>query len=172
MTATSIVLVPTLVTPPSDAVVELEDIKRHLRIDDNYSDAILASYVLASVGYLDGWRGVLGRCIMEQEWSVEFEEAGTWRLPFADVLSVAAVDVDDVVMTATLTQDAQGAVVEIEEAGTVTMTIAMPVEEVATVKVIVMLMVERMHDRPIGPADAANVSAVQMLINTVRRMVI
>lgn len=172
MTATSIVLVPTLVLAPTAAVVGLEDIKRHLRIDDNYSDAILASYILAAVGHLDGWRGVLGRCIMEQKWSVKLEEAGTWRLPFADVLSVTAVDVDSVAMTATLTNDAQGAVVEIAEAGTVTMTIAMPEAEVATVRAIVMLMVERMHDRPMGAADAANVSAVQMLINTVRRMVI
>lgn len=66
-------------------------------------DTLLDRLVSAATAHLDGWRGVLGRCIMTQTWRQDFDD---WdqelRLPFPDctVTEVRYFEVDDVSGTA------------------------------------------------------------------------
>lgn len=106
---------PIRVTPPAAAPVSLEEVKAHVRVDWAEDDGILQAYLDAAVAHLDGWSGVLGRCLVTQTWKIALPD---WRmrvrLPFPDVTSAlvryydaagAAVQVDgdvfDLVETAT-----------------------------------------------------------------------
>ena len=61
-------------------------------------DTLLDRLVSAATAHLDGWRGVLGRCVMSQTWRQDFDE---WdqdlRLPFPDctVSELRYFEVDD-----------------------------------------------------------------------------
>jgi len=59
---------PSLVTAPATKPVTLEDVKAHLRVffpdDDTYLDAL----IVAAVTHLDGYQGILNRCIVSQSW--------------------------------------------------------------------------------------------------------
>lgn len=62
---------PKLVTAPANDPVTLEDVKAHLRVtwftdDDEYIRALIK----AATSYLDGYQGVLNRCIVSQAWQV------------------------------------------------------------------------------------------------------
>lgn len=127
---------PVRVTPPAAPVVPLDDLKAHLRVDHADDDALIAAYEAAAVSYLDGWRGIMGRCILSQQWAVTYGEAGTYRLPLPDVLEVT-VDAG----AATLEADCLGALVTITEAATVTMTCEMPEDALSTVQMAIKLLV-------------------------------
>jgi uncharacterized phiE125 gp8 family phage protein len=75
--------------------VSLDDAKRQLRVDGDDENAKITSLIMAAVGYIDGYSGILGRCIISQTWEQKFDD---WRrklrLPFADVASVAISYVD------------------------------------------------------------------------------
>lgn len=78
---------PVLVTPPNagDPVVTLTEAKTHLRVDGNSEDALITSLVAAAVQYLDGWTGVLGRCLATQTWRQDFDSFSgrCMRLPLS-----------------------------------------------------------------------------------------
>lgn len=59
---------PVLVTPPAIAPVSLPEAKQQVREEaaGADSDAVLTAYRDAAVGYLDGWSGILGRCLISQ----------------------------------------------------------------------------------------------------------
>ena len=82
-------MIPTLVTAPSADIVSIQDLKAHLRVTNSDEDLLIAALGDAARAYLDGWTGVLGRCIMPQTWQVK-AKAGTIVLPFPDVTSVSA----------------------------------------------------------------------------------
>lgn len=81
-------LAPVLVTPPAATPVTLAEAKGHCRVDGSDDDAQIQQYLNAAVGHLDGRGGILGRCIMEQTWSIALR---CWptdrciRLPFCDI---------------------------------------------------------------------------------------
>jgi uncharacterized phiE125 gp8 family phage protein len=83
---------PVLVTPPAVQPVTLAEAKLHLRIeaDVNEEDALVQSLIAAATAHFDGWSGTLGRCLINQTWSVPF---GSWpsdglmRLPFPNISS-------------------------------------------------------------------------------------
>ena len=129
-------MTPRLVTPPAGAIVPLNDMRAHLRVLHNDEDALISSMIDAATAYLDGWRGVLGRCVLAQTWAVDYPCGGCWRLPFPDVETVTAS-----AGTATLSHDSLGSIVELSEAATVTMVIRMPAELLPSVQVIVKLLV-------------------------------
>lgn len=62
---------PKLITAPATDPVTLQEVKEHLRVtwftDD---DAYISALIKAAVSHLDGYRGILNRCIIEQEWQV------------------------------------------------------------------------------------------------------
>lgn len=92
-------LPPVLITPPSDTPVSLSEVKGHCRVDHNDDDTVLTSLLNAAVAYLDGWSGVLGRCLVTQTWRQDFEAFGILRLPLGPVASITSVtyfDTDNV----------------------------------------------------------------------------
>ena len=109
---------PVRVTAPAAVPVSLSEAKAHLRVEHTDDDAIIGRIVDAAVGHLDGWSGVLGRCLVTQTWRVSFRDfdGRMLRLPFADVSAIEAVvyrDADDVEQTVdpsdyALNEDAQG----------------------------------------------------------------
>lgn len=128
--------VPVRVTPPSGPVVLLAELKAHLRVDGDDDDPLITALEAAAVAHLDGYRGILRRCILPQIWAVSFDAAGTYRLPLPDVQAVTAST-----GTAILSQDALGHSVEISEPCTVAMTCALPDDALDAVCMAIKLLV-------------------------------
>lgn len=78
---------PVRVTAPAGPPVTLQEVKQHLRLvagAETYTveDAILQVYLDAAIAYLDGYSGVLGRCMVTQTWRQDFDRwARCMRLP-------------------------------------------------------------------------------------------
>lgn len=161
---------PVRVTPPDGPVVGLEALKDHLRVVGTHDDAKIESLEAAAVAHLDGWRGVLGRCILPQEWAVEYPGAGKWRLPFPDVTEVSAENAESEAIDAVLSHDAIGSLVEIGEAATVTLKAAMPDDALEVVRMAVKIWVKARYDDVEGPALVAADAAFHALIGPLRRV--
>lgn len=86
---------PVRVVPPAELPVSLDEFKRHLRVDFADDDALLNALLAAAVDYLDGWTGVLGRCMVTQQWRIA---RGVWfnplALPFPGVTAASIVYAD------------------------------------------------------------------------------
>lgn len=88
-------LSPVLVAEPIETPVTLEEAKTHLRVDSTNEDAFIMSLIYAATGHLDGFSGTLGRAIMTQSWSQEYDGfIGDLVLPFGPVQSVTSVSYD------------------------------------------------------------------------------
>ncbi|MFQ6553400.1 phage head-tail connector protein [Aestuariibius insulae] len=87
-------LVPQLVTPPAELPVSLEMAKEQAEIDFDDRDALIQAFIGAATAHLDGYSGILGRCLVSQEWRQDFACWGTLRLPFPDVSSVEVSYID------------------------------------------------------------------------------
>ncbi|ABN75754.1 hypothetical protein [Cereibacter sphaeroides] len=98
---------PVRVEAPSQAPIELAEVRLHLDADPNdYSqDAMFWSWVEEAVAQLDGWGGYLGRAIMPQVWQEEFDGWGDLRLSLPDVVDAEVSYLD-----------ASGAFVEVPDA--------------------------------------------------------
>lgn len=95
---------PILVTPPVAKPVSLEEAKAHCRVDVVDDDTVIVALIDAAIAHLDGWVGVLGRCMVNQVWRInlgDWPRCGIIRLPFPDV-SAAVIkyfDADNVEQT-------------------------------------------------------------------------
>jgi len=80
----------TLVEPPA-SFIELNEARQHCRADpDEELDAVVERSVNAAISFLDGYRGILRRCIVNQEWRLDVAAPlRTVRLPFPDISGVA-----------------------------------------------------------------------------------
>lgn len=93
---------PVRITAPATGAVSLDEIKKYGRVDASEDDAQMTLMMDAATGYLDGFAGILGRCLVNQVWRQRFS---IWRpclvLPFPDVsdITVTYVDQDSVVQT-------------------------------------------------------------------------
>jgi len=143
-------MVPVRVVAPASPVVTLSELQLHLRVDGSDDAALIVAYERAAVAHLDGWRGILGRCILPQQWSVIYEQAGTYRLPFPDVSQVVVS-----VGTAVLAQDFLGSVVTISEPATVTMTAAMPEDALDAVRMAIKLLVGHWYEHREAVSEAS-----------------
>jgi uncharacterized phiE125 gp8 family phage protein len=75
---------PVLVTAPAagDPVVTLVEAKAHLRVDSSGEDTLITSLIAAATAHLDGYSGILGRCLVTQTWRQDFDGfAKCMRLP-------------------------------------------------------------------------------------------
>lgn len=91
---------PKLITPPEADPVTLQEVKEHLRVAwFNDDDEYLKGLIKAAVSHLDGYQGILNRCIMPQAWLVT---RSTWcrsiDTPFTDT-TAAVVKYRDVTGT-------------------------------------------------------------------------
>lgn len=85
---------PVLITPPAITPVSLPEAKAHLRVDFTDDDTLIEGLIRAATEHLDGWTGILGRCLVEQEWSQTFDGfARELPLSLTPVISISSVTV-------------------------------------------------------------------------------
>lgn len=77
---------PKLITAPADQLFTLDELKVHCRVDFDNDDEMLNALILAAQSFLDGYSGVLGRCLINQTWEQTFPGFNAvLRLPFGNV---------------------------------------------------------------------------------------
>jgi uncharacterized phiE125 gp8 family phage protein len=84
-------------TPPR-VFVTLAEAKQHLRQDENHEDALIQALIQTATDHLDGWPGIVGRCLITQRWRQRFAgwpACGIIRLPFPNVSNIAAIGYRD-----------------------------------------------------------------------------
>ena len=157
-------MTPVLITPPAAQPVTLPEAKAHCRVDGSDDDALITGLIAAAVGHLDGWSGVLGRCIMPQTWRIS-AAAGDVVLPMPDVTEAT---VDNVAVP--VTQTALGPMVTLAEDGDVTFVCAMPAGLLATARVAVLLLVGHLYvNREAAGASISEApDAFDMLVSSLR----
>lgn len=66
---------PVLVTPAAadDPIITLAEAKVHLHVDGSDEDSLITALVSAATAHLDGWSGILGRCLVMQTWRQDFD---------------------------------------------------------------------------------------------------
>lgn len=83
---------PILITPPTAMPVTLEEAKLHLRVEDDGDDGLIRGLIAGAVSYLDGWTGILGRCLVEQTWRVDFDTFGRcMRIPLWPIIEIESI---------------------------------------------------------------------------------
>ncbi|MBQ2263259.1 MAG: hypothetical protein II336_18095 [Loktanella sp.] len=162
---------PVLVTAPVLPVVTLADMRAHLRMTAADDDAQIVAIERAAVAHLDGWRGVLGRCLMPQTWRQDFDGWGRLRIamPDADDITVSYRDADGAYQPQTDVVtgiDALGPYVDAAGPDTgavrVEYVCAMPVEQLDGARMAVKLMAEHLYDgSDLSPAFGALVAAMR-----------
>jgi hypothetical protein len=155
-------LTPTLVAAPTMPPVTLDEVKAHLRVDPSEEDPKIGVLLVAAVGYLDGWRGILGRAIMPQTWRVKVEGSGAFVLPMPDVIAASmngeALDVSN---------SAAGPVVASTGAGDIEFTCAMGSAQLAVAKVAILILIEHWFDN----SDAVNGGSAAALPMTLEALI-
>ncbi len=88
---------PVIVTPPAATPVSLVEAKAHLRVDHADEDTLITSLIAAATAHLDGWTGILGRCLVSQTWRMAFDAfpGEKIRIPLGPVISVDSVAYTD-----------------------------------------------------------------------------
>lgn len=88
-------IAPVRTVAPVAAPVSLVEAKAHLRVTDTNEDTLIAAMIDAAVSHLDGWHGILGRCMAAQTWRQDMADfPACFRLPFPDVQSVTVAYTD------------------------------------------------------------------------------
>lgn len=165
-------MTPKLITPPADPLVSLADMKAHLRIASSDDDAQIVAIEKASVAYLDGFYGVLGRCLMPQTWRQDFDGWCDLRIAMPDASDFVVTYEDDsgdfvafsdfVVKT-----DERGQYIVAENQPStdvvrVQYACAMPPEQLPAMQMAVKLYAEFLYDgSEVSPAFDALISAVR-----------
>ena len=81
---------PLRITAPAEPVVTPDAAKLQLRVDGTDEDTLIEGLIAAATAHLDGIEGVMGRCIVTQEWAQSFDRlSGDVVLPFPDVQTAA-----------------------------------------------------------------------------------
>lgn len=117
-------LAPVLITAPAADVVTFDEASIWLRGDGVTDEKALVEALIASAtAYLDGWGGVLGRCLINQVWAVPYKEwSRELRLPFPNVsaATVKYYDANNAEQTVAgadmaVLQDARGSYVRLSD---------------------------------------------------------
>jgi len=87
---------PVLVTSPAIKPVTLTEAKAWLDIGYTDKDTVITGLIGAATAHLDGWTGILGRCLCEQTWRQDFDDfRSCLRLPLFPVISITSVKYTD-----------------------------------------------------------------------------
>ena len=82
---------PIRISPPAEKPVSIPEAKSAARVDTDDDDALIGGLIDAAISHLDGWSGVLGRCLVNQDWRLSLRDWPSCRfirLPFPDVSAV------------------------------------------------------------------------------------
>src|SRR5690606_7463663 len=83
---------PVLITPPAIQPITLAEAKLHLRVDHNDEDTLIENLIRAPTEHLDGWTGILGRCLVEQVWRQDHDRfARQMIIPLGPVMAVQSI---------------------------------------------------------------------------------
>ncbi|MFC0246796.1 hypothetical protein ACFOLL_12980 [Falsochrobactrum ovis] len=81
---------PILVAPSTKLPVSIEEVMLALRIEEVELETEIESQIKAAVAYYEGWGGILGISILEQEWRQDYDRfERELCLPVGPVLSKA-----------------------------------------------------------------------------------
>lgn len=138
-------MIPYRITAPSELPVSLHELKQHLRVDHDDDDNTLFSLQGGVVAQLDGWSGVLGRCIMPQKWGVDCSVLDTIFIPLPDITTVEAF-IGERRITALKTRAVGGFNIRAAGANKVTFECAMPPETLECAKRLIKHMVQKEYD--------------------------
>lgn len=158
-------MIPFLVTGPVDPVVELSDLKQHLHVDHDEHDDLIINLQAAAVAHLDGWNGVIARCIMPQTWAADLK-CGRHILPFPDV-SEAIFDPDGDNTSVDVELTNEGPLVTLERDGRLQFTCAMPETLIPAAQVAVKMWVADAYKNR-EASDGGQGIAFQMLVKSLR----
>ena len=86
---------PRLVTPPAELPVPLALAKEHIEVDFADRDLLIDGFLRAATARLDGYAGLLGRCLVSQDWQQDYACWRDLRLPLPDVQAVRIDYVDE-----------------------------------------------------------------------------
>lgn len=165
-------MIPYLVTPPAFLPVDLVSMSGHLRLVHGDDDFDVEAKQAGAVAMLDGWGGVLARCIMPQTWAIDVTGPGPHLLPFPDASNVVAVSGLDT-LTNEVSRTSLGPCVTVADATsdqelTISATYGLSAERLPAAQTLVKLMVQREYDMLAGaPYDAATRS-IDALIGALR----
>lgn len=98
---------PKLVEKPVKLPVTIDDVKNYCGVTGSDQDMRLQLLMDSATEKLDGYRGRLGRCIIDQRWSQDFGPCERLRLVFPDVKEATAewIDADGQATAATVVLD-------------------------------------------------------------------
>lgn len=82
---------PVLITPPTSLPASVPEARGQARVDTTSEDDVLLRLLTAATDHVDGWNGVLGRCLEAQSW-----EIGLPRFPAGPVIVLPLGPVDSV----------------------------------------------------------------------------
>jgi uncharacterized phiE125 gp8 family phage protein len=83
---------PIRTVAPAVDPVTLAEAKLWARIDHSAHDEMVSSMLAGAIAHLDGYTGMLGRCIINQTWKQKFHDwSRDLRLPFPDVSTITSV---------------------------------------------------------------------------------
>lgn len=165
-------MTPYLVTEPAEYPVTLEDMKAHLRVAHDDDDLDIDARIASATAHLDGWGGVLGRCIMPQTWAIDVCGPGPHLLPFPEASDVTATGVSGE-LDATVTRSTCGPMVKLEDAESdeeivIEFVSAMPAPRLPAAQSLIKLMVARDFDLMSGAEAMAADNAIAALMNGLR----
>ena len=86
---------PILIEAPVETPVSLDEIKSHCRVDGDDENDYLAGLIDAAVSLLDGYTGTLGKCLMAQSWSQEFDRWKDFPLCLGPVIALSSIQYFD-----------------------------------------------------------------------------
>lgn len=77
------------ITAPASSPVTLSETKKHLRVFYSDDDEVIQDYIDSAVHHFDGWRGLLGRCLITQTWQQHDRQfRRRYKSPFPDMSAV------------------------------------------------------------------------------------
>ena len=165
-------MTPYLVTAPASMPVTLAEMKAHLRVVHADDDVDIAAKQAGAVAMLDGWGGILGRCIMPQTWAVDVTGPGPHLLPFPDASNIVAEAGGDA-LGVTIAREGAGLCVSVvgAETGqdvTITAEYALPGPRRSAAESLVKLLVQREFDVMAGSDYDAITRSIQALVDVLR----
>lgn len=110
---------PVRTVAPTAKPVTLEEAKAHLHVDFDDDDALIGGVLDAAIEHLDGYSGILGRCLCLQTWRQDYDGIGhCLRLPMlaASLTTATYISTDGSTVTisgAALYDDALGSFVDV-----------------------------------------------------------